>query len=149
MKKISTYIMLLAIGSMSFVSCSRNTNKGIMGGGNSASGTIVKSVATAVGLILLSKIIASVLKTITTGNNSSFASLSQDKTFLSSFNEQTPINAFAKSDILKTALQAVVAQKYQIPFATMNSNFSKLRTVGDLATFIGENGSAKALTQIK
>ena len=141
--------MLLAIGSMSFVSCSRNTNKGIMGGGNSASGTIVKSVATAVGLILLSKIIASVLKTITTGNNNSFASLSQDKTFLSSFNEQTPINAFAKSDILKTALQAVVAQKYQIPFATLSNNFSKLSTVGELATFIGQNASEKRLMEIK
>jgi hypothetical protein len=75
--------------------------------------------------------------------------LSQDKSFVSSFNEQTLISSFAKSDILKTALQAIVAQKYQIPFATVSNNFSKLTTVGDLATFIGENGSAKAMLEVQ
>lgn len=149
MKKISTYIMLLAFFSLSFVSCSRNSSKGILGGGGSASGAIVKSVATVVGLILLSKIINSVLKTITGGGDKAFAGLVQDKSFLSGFNETTQLNSFAKTEILKTALQALVAHKYQIPFSTVSNGYTKLNTVGDLATFIGENGNAKSLKEIK
>ena len=77
MKKIYTFIMLLAVGSMTFMSCgsSKNANKGILGDSGTMGGTIAKTVATAVGVILLSKIITSVLGTL--GNSSSFASLKQ------------------------------------------------------------------------
>ena len=50
---------------------------------------------------------------------------------------------------MKTALQVLVAEHYQIPLATVANNYTMLNTVGDLATFIGKNASAKALVQIK
>jgi hypothetical protein len=141
--------MLLAVGCATFVGCmpGRNVTKGILGGGTSIGGTVVKTVATVVGLILLSKLIKSVLKTVvgTTG----FESLAQNENFKTNFNEDTKLNSFAKNDFLKTALQVVVAQHYQIPLTTVVNNYSGLNTVGDLSTFIGKNASAKVLTEIK
>ncbi len=148
MKRIYTFAMLLALGSTSFVSCSssKNSTKGILGGA-AVGGTVVKTVATVVGLILLSKIIKSVLNKI--GGSTAFSSLSQDRNFMTSFNEETKLNSFAQSDMMKTALQLLVAEHYQIPFTKVAGSYNSLQTVGDLATFIGENGSAKALNQIK
>ncbi|MEO6637490.1 MAG: hypothetical protein ABIN25_04395 [Ginsengibacter sp.] len=148
MKRFYTLVMLLSLSSATFVGCSsgRNSTKGILGGTN-VGGTVVKTVATVVGLVLLSKLIKSVLKTL--GGSSSFASLSADKNFTTSFNEDTKLNSFAPNDLMKTALQALVSQHYQIPFSTVTSNYSNLTTVGDLATFIGKNASAKALQEIK
>ena len=148
MKKVYTFLMLLSLASTTFVGCSKTANKGILGG-PSVGGTVVKTVATVVGLILLSKLIKSVLKTVTGGSNSAFASLSGDKSFMSNFNENTKLNSFAQNDILKTALQALVSQHYQIPFSTVTNSYSKLTTVGELATFIGQNASAKSLMEIK
>lgn len=147
MKRFYTIIMLMAVASTGFVSCSsKNVTKGILGG-SSVGGTVVKTVATVVGLILLSKLIKSVLNTI--GGSSTFSSFSQDKNFISSFNEDTKLSSFAQSDMMKTALQLLVAEHYQIPYTKMAGSYNSLQTVGDLATFIGENASAKALTQIK
>lgn len=146
MKKISTFIILLAFGSMTFTSCgsSKNSAKGVLGG---VGGTVAKTVATAVGLILLSKIIKSVLGTV--GSSTAFSSLAQNQNFSASFNEDTKLNSFAKNDLLKTALQVIVSERYQIPLGTVASNYNNLVTVGDLATFIGKNASAKALLEIK
>ena len=57
MKRFHTLIMLLALGSATFVSCNtgKNATKSILGGGSGVGGTVVKTVATVVGLILLSK----------------------------------------------------------------------------------------------
>lgn len=139
--------MLLALGSTTFVGCSNKSTKGILGGGTAIGGTVVKTVATVVGLILLSKLIKSVLNKI--GGSTAFSSLSSDKNYVNSFNETTMLNSFAQSDMMKTALQLLVAEHYQIPFAKVASSYNKLLTVGDLATFIGENASAKALTPLK
>ncbi len=148
MKKLFTYTMLIAVGSASIISCGagRNANKGILGGTN-VGGTVVKTVATVVGLILLSKLQKSVLNTI--GGSSSFASLSQNQQFTSSFNENTPLNSIAQNDFMKVALQVLVAEKYKIPLTTVVNNYSNLRTAGDLATFIGQNADAKVLNSIK
>lgn len=149
MKRFYTFIMLLSLGSATFLGCSsgRNSTKGILGGGSGIGGTVVKSVATVVGLILLSKLIKSVLKTVT--GSKGFESLSADKNFMANFNESTKLNSFAQNSFMNTALQVLVAEHYQIPLATVTSNYSSLSTVGDLATFIGKNASAKALLEIK
>ncbi len=94
MKKVYTFIMLLSLGSATFISCSsgKNSTKGILGGG-----TVGKTVGTVVGLILLSKLIKSVLKTI--GGSKAFENLSQNNSFMSNFNESTKLNSFAKNDL--------------------------------------------------
>ena len=144
MKRFYTFIMLLSLSSATFVGCSsgRNTTKGILGGG-----TVVKTVATVVGIILLSKLVKSILKTI--GGSTAFASLSEDKNFMTNFNEDTKLDSFVQNDLMKTALQVLVSEHYQIPFSTVTNNYSNLTTVGDFATFIGQNASAKALLEIK
>jgi len=144
MKRFYTFIMLLSLSSATFVGCSsgRNSTKGILGGG-----TVVKTVATVVGIILLSKLVKSILKTIT--GSATFASLSEDKNFTTNFNEDTKLDSFVRNDLMKTALQVLVSEHYQIPFSTVTNNYSNLTTVGDFATFIGQNASAKALLEIK
>jgi hypothetical protein len=148
MKKIFTYIMLLSLGSASIASCGsgRNTTKGVLGGTN-IGGTVVKTVATVVGLILLSKLLKSVLNTI--GGSNAFASLSQNQQFASSFNENTRLASFAQNDLMKMALQVLVAERYKIPLATVVNNYNSLQTAGDLATFIGKNADAGVLSTFK
>ncbi|MEO7802377.1 MAG: hypothetical protein ABIR81_10270 [Ginsengibacter sp.] len=141
MKRFYTLIMLLSLSSATFVGCSKNSTKGIIGG------TVVKTVATVVGLILLSKLIKSVLKTVI--GNKSFTGLSADQNFTDNINEDTKLNTFVQNDIMKTTLQFLLADHYQIPLATVTGNYNSLNTVGDLATFIGKNASAKALLKIK
>jgi hypothetical protein len=148
MKKIFTYIMLLSFGSATIVSCgtSKKSSKGILGGTN-IGGTVVKTVATVVGLILLSKLLKSVLKTV--GGSTSFAGLSQNQPFMANFNEDTKLSSFAQNDLMKTALQVLVAEHYKIPFATVANNYKSLNTAGDLSTFIGKNADAAILEKIK
>ncbi|HMJ47430.1 MAG TPA: hypothetical protein VK498_08875 [Ferruginibacter sp.] len=148
MKKIFTYIMFLSFGGATLVSCSssKKSSTGVLDGAN-VGGTVVKAVATVVGLILLSKLLKSVLNTV--GGSTTFAGLSQDKQFLSKFDENTPLSSFAKNDLMKTALQVLVAEKYKIPFATVANNYNNLKTAGDLATFIGKNADAQVLLKIK
>ena len=148
MKKLFTYVMLLSFGSATFISCgtSKKSNKGILGG-SGIGGTVVKSVATVVGLILLSKLLKSVLGNI--GSSSSFASLTQDPSFAQGFNENTPLTSIANNEVMKTALQVVISQQYKIPFNTVKNNYSSLHTAGDLATFVGQNADAKILEKIK
>ncbi len=149
MKRFYTFIMLLSLSSVTFMSCSsgRNSTKGILGGDAGVGGTVVKTVATVVGLILLSKLIKSVLKTVT--KSTAFESLSTDNNFTTNFNENTKLNSFAQNDFMKTALEVLVAEHYQIPLTTVTTNYGSLNTVGDLATFIGKNARAKALLGIK
>ena len=147
MKRFHTLIMLLALGSTTFVSCNpgKNVTKNILGGGSGVGGTVVKTVATVVGLILLSKLVKSVMKTVI--GSKSFEGFAQNQNL--NFNEDTRLNSFAKNDFMKTALQVLVAEHYQIPINTVVNNYTSLNTVGDLATFIGQNGSANALTPLK
>lgn len=149
MKRFHTFIMLLSLGSTTFMGCNpgRNVTKGVFGGGAGVGGTVVKTVATVVGLILLSKLIKSVMKTVI--GSKGFESFSQNENFTKNFNEDTKLNSFAQNDFMKRALQVLVADHYQIPITTVANNYTSLNTVGDLATFIGENGSAKALTELK
>lgn len=148
MKRIYTFIMLLTLGSATFVGCSAsNASKSILGGGTSIGGTVVKTVATVVGLILLSKLIKSVLGKVM--GSTAFAPITKDNSFAANFNENTKISSFAKSDLLKTALGVLVAEHYQIPLTTVANNLSNLNTVGDLATFVGQNASAKSLIGLK
>lgn len=148
MKKFFTYVMLLSFGSATMISCGTSRkSKGILGGGSGVGGTVVKTVATVVGVILLSKLLKSVLGTI--GGSSSFASLSQDKSFMSNFNENTPLTSIAGNEFMKAALQVLVAEKYKIPLTTVASNYGSLKTAGDLATFVGKNADAKVLESIK
>jgi hypothetical protein len=149
MKRFHTFAMLLALGCATFTGCmpGRNVTKGILGGGTGVGGTVVKTVGTVVGLILLSKLIKSVMKTVM--GSTRFESLSQNENFKNNFNEDTKLNSFVQNDYLKTALQVLVAQHYQIPLTTVVNNYSSLNTVGDLSTFIGKNASAKVLTEIK
>lgn len=150
MKRLSAILMLLALGSASFISChpGRSITKSVLGGsGSGVGGTVVKTVATVVGLVLLSKLIKSVLNTVT--GSKSFESFAQNQDFTKNFNEDTKLSSFAQNDFTKTALQLLVAKHYEIPLTTVASNYSSLQTVGDLSTFIGENGSAKALTALK
>lgn len=149
MKRFQAFIMAVALGCATFTGCmpGRNVTKSVLGGGTGVGGTVVKTVGTVVGLILLSKLIKSVMKTVL--GSTAFEGFSQNKNFTSNFNEDTKLNSFAQNDILKTALQVIVAQHYEIPFSTVANNYSSLNTVGDLCTFIGHNASAKALTEIK
>lgn len=149
MKRFHAFIMLLALGSTAFIGChpGRSVTKSILGGRTGVGGTVVKTVGTVVGLILLSKLIKSVMKTVL--GSKSFANLSQNENFKNNFNENTNLNSFVQNDFLKTALQIVVAQHYQIPLTTVANNYAGLNTVGDLSTFIGENASAEVLTGIK
>lgn len=149
MKRFHAFVMLLSLGSATFMGCNpgRNVTKDILGSGTGVGGTVVKTVATVVGLILLSKLIKSVLKTVMGGK--AFESFAQNENFKANFNEDTKLNSFAKNDFLKTALHLLVAEHYQIPVAKVANNYTSLNTVGDLATFIGENGSARVLTEIK
>ena len=144
-----TFLMLVSFGSITFAGCgtAKNSTKGIFGDSASVGGTVAKTVATVVGLILLSKLLKSVLGTV--GGSSTFAGLSQNQTFISGFNEDTKLNSFAKNDLMKTALQVLVAEHYKIPLATVANNFSSFITAGDLATFIGKNADAKVLVNIK
>lgn len=148
MKKLFTGIMLLSISAATFVSCGagKNVTKAVLGGTN-VGGTVVKTVATVVGLILLSKLLKSVLNTV--GGSTSFAGLSQNQQFTANFNEDTKLSSFAQNDLMKTALQVLVAEHYKIPFATVANNYKNLQTAGDLATFIGKNADAKVLEKLK
>lgn len=141
--------MLLALASVTFSGCSsskKSSKAGILG--NSGMGTTaVKTVATIVGVILLSKILKSVLNTV--GGSSIFGNSTQKQGFLENFNEDTKISSFANNDLMKVALQAVIAEHYKIPVATVAKNYSSIVTAGDLATFIGKNADAKVLQQIK
>ncbi len=143
MKRFYTLIMLLSLSSATFMGCSsgRKAGKGTIGG------TVVKTVATVVGLILLSKLIKSVLKTVI--GSKSFTGLSADQGFMDNITEDTKLNTFVQNDVMKSALQVLLAEHYQIPFTTVANNYNSLNTVGDLATFIGKNASAKALLEIK
>ena len=149
MKRFYTFIMLLSFGSLTFVGCGigKNSTKSGMGNGTAVGATVVKTVATVVGLILLSKLLKSVLNTVT--GSKSFAGESQNQNFLSNFNEDTKISSFANNDFMKTALEVLVAEHYKIPIAKVSNNFSSLVTAGDLATFIGQNADAKVLQGIK
>ena len=149
MKKIYTYTMLLAMSSVTFLSCgsSKESTKGIFGDSSTIGGTVVKTVATIVGAIVLSKIINSIFKTV--GTSSSFSSLTNNPSFAAGFNENTKLSSLASNDFMKTALQVIVAEKYKIPLTTVATNFRSLTTVGDLATFIGKNADAKVLNEIK
>lgn len=149
MKKLGIYTILLAMGSVTFMGCSsskKSTKGGILGGDAGIGTTAVKTVATIIGVILLSKLLKSVLNTV--GGSSVFGNSAQ-KGLLANFNEDTKLNSFANNDLLKVALQAVVAEHYKIPIATVAKNYSSLVTAGDLATFIGKNADAKVLSQIK
>ena len=147
MKKIFTYVMLLSFGSATIVSCSaKNVTKGVLGGTN-IGGTVVKTVATVVGLILLSKLLKSVLNTI--GSSTAFAGLQQNQSLMTNFNEETKLSSLAQNDLMKIALQVLVAEKYKIPLATVANNYNSLNTAGDLATFIGKNADAAILAKIK
>ena len=148
MKKLFIYFTLLTLGSATMVSCGagKNANKGILGGTN-VGGTVVKTVATVVGLILLSKLLKSVLNTV--GGSTAFAGLSQNQHFTTSFSEDTKLSSFAQSDLTKIALQVLVAEKYKIPLSTVVNNYNSFTTAGDLATFIGKNADAKILEGIK
>jgi hypothetical protein len=149
MKRFHAFILLVALGSATFTGCmpGRNATKGILGGGTGVGGTVVKTVGTVVGVILLSKLIKSVLKTVV--GSKAFENLSQDENFKNNFNEDTKLNSFVQNDYLKTALQILVAQHYQIPLTTVVNNYAGLNTVGDLSTFVGKNASAQVLTEIK
>lgn len=144
MKRIHAFILLVALGSATFTGCmpGRNVTKGAGVGG-----TVVKTVATVVGVILLSKLIKSVLKTVV--GSKAFENLSQNENFKNNFNEDTKLSSFAQNDYLKTALQILVAQRYQIPLSTVVNNYAGLNTVGDLSTFVGKNASAQVLKEIK
>ena len=150
MKKVLTYIVLLSFSSATFVSCGtskKSSTGGVLGGDNNTTGTIVKAVATVVGLILLSRLLKSVLGTL--GSSQTFAGLSQNQQFATSFNEDTKLSSIAKNDLMKTALQVLIAERYKIPFATVATNYNSLHTAGDLATFIGKNADAQVLAKIK
>ena len=151
MKKLGIYSMLLAIGSVTFAGCnsSRKSTKGggILGNDGSMTTTAIKTVATVVGVILLSKLLKSVLNTV--GGSSVFGNTTQQKGLLANFNENTKLSAIANNDLMKSALQALVSVHYKIPLATVTKNFSSLVTAGDLATFIGQNADAKVLMGIK
>jgi len=146
MKRIYTFIMLLSLSSVTLVGCfgTKNSSKNT---GTNIGGTVVKTVATVVGLILLSKLLKNVLNTI--GGSTAFDSVSKNKGFMANVNEDTKLNSFANNDFTKTALQLLVADHYQIPLTTVTKNFSSLNTLGDLSTFIGENASARSLSEIK
>ena len=148
MKKLFTYLMLLSFGSAVVASCGagKNANKGILGSAN-VGGSVVKTVATVVGLILLSKLLKSVLNTV--GGSTAFAGLSQNQHFTTSFSEDTKLSSFAQNDLMKMALQVLVAEKYKIPLTTVVTNYNSFNTAGDLATFIGKNADAKILAEIK
>ncbi len=149
MKRFHAFIMMVALGCASFAGCmpGRNATKGILGGGTGVGGTVVKTVGTVVGVILLSKLIKSVMKTVLGGK--AFENLSQNENFKKNFNEDTRLNSFAQNDFLKTALQILVAEHYQIPLNTVVNNYTSLNTVGDLSTFVGKNASANVLAGIK
>ena len=148
MKKLFTYFTLLAFTAATVISCgtSKKSSKGVFDGTN-IGGTVVKTVATVVGVILLSKLLKSVLGTVT--GSMAFNGLSQDQQFMTTFNEDTKLVAIAKNDLMKTALQVLVAEKYKIPFSTVASNYKNMITAGDLATFIGKNADANILQGIK
>ncbi len=150
MKKLGIYSMLLAMGSITFAGCSSTKNSqkgGILGNNGSIATTAVKTVATVVGVILLTKLLKSVLNTV--GGSSVFGKPTQQKGLLANFNENTKLSAIANNDLMKTALQVLVAEQYKIPLATVTQNFNSLTTAGDLATFIGQHADAKVLLQIK
>ena len=150
MKKLGIYSMLLALGTITFAGCSsskKSTKGGVLGGDSSIATTAIKTVATIVGVILLSKLLKSVLNTV--GGSSVFGNTTQQKGLLANFNENTKLSAIANNDLMKSALQALVSVHYKIPLATVTKNFSSLVTAGDLATFIGQNADAKVLIGIK
>lgn len=142
--------MLLALGTITFAGCSsskKSTKGGVLGGDGSITTTAIKTVATIVGVILLSKLLKSVLNTV--GGSSVFGNTTQQKGLLANFNENTKLSAIANNDLMKSALQALVSVHYKIPLATVTKNFNSLVTAGDLATFIGQNADAKVLMGIK
>ena len=150
MKKLGVYTILLAMGSVTFAGCSsskKSTKGAVLGGDSSIATTAIKTVATIVGVILLSKLLKSVLNTVR--GSSVFGNTTQQKGLLANFNENTKLNSFANNDLMKSALQALVSVHYKIPLTTVTKNFSSLVTAGDLATFIGQNADAKVLMGIK
>ena len=150
MKKLGIYSILLAMGTITFVGCSsskKSTKGAALGGDSSIVTTAIKTVATIVGVILLSKLLKSVLNTV--GGSSVFGNTTQQKGLLANFNENTKLSVIANNDLMKSALQALVSVHYKIPLATVTKNFNSLVTAGDLATFIGQNADAKVLMGIK
>ncbi len=146
MKKISAYIMLLTLASATVVSCG-SSRKSTKTEEPAIGTTVIKTVATAVGVILLAKLIKSVLNTI--GGSTVMGDATKNPGFAANFNENTKLSSFVTNDLAKSALQVVIAQYYKIPLATVANNYNSLVTAGDLATFIGKNADAKILMQIK
>lgn len=146
MRKLYAIILLFTMSSTTFISCktSKDSSKGVLGG---AGGTVAKTVITAVGVILLAKLLQSILGNL--GGNSSFASLTNSESFKANFNESTKLNSFANNDLLKLGLQLLVSEKYKIPFNTVSSNYNSLVTAEDLATFIGKNAAPDVLKKIQ
>lgn len=145
MKKLFGYVLLLALSANLAQGCRSSRNTGVLGGGTGT--TITKTVATVVGVILLSKIINAVLKTVS--GSTAFSSLAQNQSGFKGFNEDTKLSVLAQNDLLKMALQVLVAERFQIPLNNVANNFSSLMTVGDLATFIGKNASPTVLNEFK
>lgn len=139
--------MLATMAFTTVTGCRSSRNTGILGGGTGAGTTITKTVATIVGVILLSKIVNAVLKTVS--GSTAFSSVAQNNNFTSGFNEDTKLSSFANNDLLKMALQVLVAERFQIPLKTVATNYSTLNTVGDLSTFIGKNANATVLNEFK
>lgn len=147
MKKFFGYLMLATMALTTVSSCRSSRNTGILGGATGAGTTITKTVATIVGVILLSKIVNAVLKTVS--GSTAFNGIAQNNNFAAGFNEDTMLTSFANNDLLKMALQVLVAERFQIPLKTVATNYSNLNTVGDLSTFIGKNASATVLNEFK
>lgn len=143
----SGYLLLALSGVIMLPACrSSKASKGGILEGTNMTGTITKTVMTVIGAILLSKILNGVLKQ--TQANAAFANLSDNQVF-KNVNEDTKLNSFASNDVLKTALQLLVADKFKIPVNKVANNYGNMSTLGDLATFIGQNAPADVLMQFK
>ena len=144
MKRFFGFLVLAAMTIGTVQSCRSGRNStSILGKGSGIGSTVM----TVVGAIVLAKIVQAVLKTIST--SASFSSFGNEKTLQQNFNENTPLSSLAQNELMKTALQMLVAERFQIPLKTVAGNYSSFNTVGDLSTFIGKNASVPVLNELK
>ncbi|MFZ1528429.1 MAG: hypothetical protein WAT19_06760 [Ferruginibacter sp.] len=144
MKRFFGYLLLASLALTTVISCRSSKNStGILGKGSGIGSTVM----TVVGAIVLAKIVQAVLKTVS--SSASFNSFSGDKKPFENFDENTKLSSLAQNDLMKTALQVLVAERFQIPLKTVVSNYSNFNTLGDLSTFIGKNANASVLSEFK
>lgn len=126
------FVAILAISTLSFTSCgtynsARDSNSA------SASSSLISKIAP----ILIQDLGSSVLSKAGTGG------------MLSKLNMGTKVNSIIKGATMVNSFKSMLSGKYGIASNKVDNAYGKLKTLKDVAGFIGTNASPSFLSKIK